>query len=105
MLYVDNHGSLQDCVTLSDQTQVGACEIVKDYKRHDGVMRCGHNKVAIGPETFEHHVDGAIRLNGMNKKGIKYASNESLASVESGPSDVSDEITTRLIVTTEASSE
>jgi len=103
MLYVDNHGSLQDCVTLSDQTQVGACEIVKDYKRHDGVMRCGHNKVAIGPETFEHHVDGAIRLNGMNKKGIKYASNESLASVESGPSDVSDEITTRLIVTTEAS--
>ncbi|KAE9550938.1 hypothetical protein FO519_005852 [Halicephalobus sp. NKZ332] len=103
MLYIDGHGSVQDCITLSDQTQVGACEIVKDYKRHDGVKRCGHNKVAIGPETVEHHVDGAIRLSGMNKKGLKYASNESLASVESGPSDVSDEITTRLIVTKEVS--
>lgn len=45
MLYLDvTTGNLQDCIKLDEQSQVGACEIIKDYKRSDGVKKIGHNK-------------------------------------------------------------
>jgi influenza virus NS1A-binding protein len=103
MLYLDViTNDLQDCIKLDEQSQVGACEIIKDYKKGDGVKKIGHNKAPVGIEKIEHHVNGAIPLS-EHKNNAKYASNESLASVETGPSEMADEIETRLIVATETS--
>lgn len=45
MLYLDaTSGSLQDCIKLDEQSEVGACEIIKDYRRTDGSKKIGHNK-------------------------------------------------------------
>uniref|UniRef100_A0A7E4W4A8 BTB domain-containing protein n=1 Tax=Panagrellus redivivus TaxID=6233 RepID=A0A7E4W4A8_PANRE len=104
LLYIDaSTGSLQDCVRLDAASQVGACEMVRDYVRNDGTKKCGHNKQPLGAEKIEHHINGAIRLNAVAKNDGKYASNESLESVETGPSDTQDEIETKLIVASETS--
>jgi influenza virus NS1A-binding protein len=103
MLYLDViTNDLQDCIKLDEQSQVGACEIIKDYKKTDGVKKIGHNKAPVGIEKVEHHVNGAIPLS-EHKNNAKYASNESLDSIETGPSEMADEIETRLIVATETS--
>ncbi|CAD5234132.1 unnamed protein product [Bursaphelenchus xylophilus] len=108
LLFVEEDLSLQDCAEMDDQSSVGSCDVVQDYKRSKqskSSKSAGHNSQIIGAQPVQHHVTGAlpVKINASRVANAKYASNESLNSCASSQTDVEDEIESKLIAVNETS--
>lgn len=48
MLFVEEDTTLQDCAAMDDQSSVGSCDVVQDYKRakqSKSSKSAGHNRL------------------------------------------------------------
>ncbi|KAI1709730.1 kelch motif domain-containing protein [Ditylenchus destructor] len=106
LLFLSEDAQLQDCCDMDDQSSVGSCEVVQDYKRagkHTGksskTASIGQGQATVGAQTVQHRVTGAtaVKMNASRIANAKYASNESLASLASSASTVEEEIESKLI--------
>ncbi|CAD5230143.1 unnamed protein product [Bursaphelenchus okinawaensis] len=108
LLFVEEDFSLEDCAKMDDQSSVGSCDVVQDYKRSKqskSSKSAGHNSQLIGAQPIQHHVTGAlpVKINASRVANAKYASNESLNSCASSQTDVEDEIESKMIAVHETS--
>uniref|UniRef100_A0A915CV83 BTB domain-containing protein n=1 Tax=Ditylenchus dipsaci TaxID=166011 RepID=A0A915CV83_9BILA len=109
LLFMGQESQLQDCCEMDDQSSVGSCEMVQDYKRAGKKTKHsknvgGHSTNNIGTQPIQHRVTGAmaVKMNASRVSNAKYASNESLNSLASSAS-TEDEIESRIIAVNKTS--
>jgi influenza virus NS1A-binding protein len=107
LLFLEGN-TLEDCSKINETTNLGACEVVQDYKRSKqskSAKTAGHNSQPLGIQQIQHHVSGTIpiKLDASKVANAKYASNESLNSIGSSEADMEQEIESKLIALNQSS--